>query len=66
MVYDMETGGEPRHHRQPAMTKTQAISALILARVAEGATIKEAFEAVIGPGSFEQLAGEVWEAMQAA
>jgi hypothetical protein len=47
------------------MSKTQAISALILARVAEGDTIKEAFEAVIGPGSFEQLVGEVWEAMQA-
>lgn len=48
------------------MTKTQAISALIIARVAEGATIKEAFEAIIGPGSFDQLAREAWEAMQAA
>jgi hypothetical protein len=48
------------------MSKAQAISALFLARVAEGATVKEAFEAVIGPGSYEQLAGEVWEAMQAA
>jgi len=60
-------GRETSHHPPPpAMTKTQAISTLILARVAEGATMKEAFEAVIGPGSFEQLAGEVWEAMQAA
>jgi hypothetical protein len=48
------------------MTKTQAISALILARVAQGATIKEAFEIVISPGSYKQLAGEVWEAMQTA
>jgi hypothetical protein len=48
------------------MTKTQAISALILARVANGETIKEAFEAVIGPGSYERLAGEVWEALQSA
>lgn len=46
------------------MTKTQAISALILAQVAEGKTIQQAFDAVIGPGAYERLAGEVWEAFQ--
>ena len=48
------------------MTKQQAISALILAEVAKGCTIQEAFDAIIGEGSYVQLAGEVWEALQAA
>lgn len=48
------------------MTKQQAISALILAEVAKGRTIQEAFDAVIGEGAYAQLAGEIWEAFQAA
>lgn len=48
------------------MTKQQAISAMILARVASGETIQEAFDAVIGAGAYERLAGEVWEALQPA
>lgn len=48
------------------MTKAQVISALIAARVANGETIKEAFDAVLGAGAYERLAGEVWEALQAA
>jgi len=47
------------------MTKNQAISALILAQVAQGKTIQQAFDAVIGEGAYEKLAGEVWEALQA-
>jgi hypothetical protein len=46
------------------MTKNQAISALILAEVAQGKTIQQAFDAVIGEGTYEQLAGELWEALQ--
>jgi hypothetical protein len=48
------------------MTKQQAISALILAEVAKGSTIQEAFDAVIGEGAYKRLAGEVWEALQPA
>jgi len=48
------------------MTKTQAISALILSEVASGKTIQQAFDAVIGEGAYERLAGEVWEALQPA
>jgi hypothetical protein len=48
------------------MTKAQSISALILARVANGETLKEAFDAVLGAGAYERLAGEVWEAHQPA
>jgi hypothetical protein len=49
-----------------AMTKSQSISALILARVANGETLKEAFDAVLGAGAYERLAGEVWSALQPA
>ena len=48
------------------MTKQQAISALILANVAKGMTVEQAFDAVIGEGAYRQLAGEVWEALQPA
>lgn len=47
------------------MTKTQAISAMILARVAQGQTLPEAFDAVIGDGAYERLAGELWEELRA-
>jgi hypothetical protein len=48
------------------MTKQQAISALILAEIAKGKTMEQAFDAVIGEGAYKQLAGEVWEALQPA
>jgi hypothetical protein len=48
------------------MTKQQAISALILAEVAKGSTIQEAFDAIIGEGAHAKLAGEIWEALQPA
>ena len=48
------------------MTKQQAISALILANIAKGMSVPDAFDAVIGEGAYERLAGEVWEALQPA
>jgi hypothetical protein len=48
------------------MTKQQAISALILAEVANGKSIKEAFDAVIGEGAYKQLADDIWETFNAA
>lgn len=62
--YSQITGGDP-HHPNELMTKQQAISALILAEVAKGSTIQEAFDAVLGAGSYKRLAGEVWEAFRA-
>jgi hypothetical protein len=62
----MGTGGESFHPNPSTMTKTQAISALILSEVASGKTIQQAFDAVIGEGAYERLAGEVWEALQPA
>jgi hypothetical protein len=66
MVYDTGTGGESFHLNPRTMTKQQAISALILAEVAKGKTIEQAFDAVIGEGAYKRLAGEVWEALQPA
>jgi hypothetical protein len=58
------TGAETPHHPHKPMTKNQAISLMILAQVAEGKTIQQAFDAVIGEGAYKRLAGEVWEALQ--
>jgi hypothetical protein len=58
--------GAENLHRFQIMTKTQAISALILAEVAKGRTIQQAFDAVIGEGAYVKLAGEIWEALQPA
>jgi hypothetical protein len=46
------------------MAKTQAISALILKALAEGAALPDAVDAVLGAGTYQRLAGEVWEALQ--
>jgi len=46
------------------MTKTATISAMILAQVEKGLTVREAIDAVLGAGTFERIAGEVWEAAQ--
>ena len=62
----MGTGGESFHPTPRTMNKQQAISALILANVAKGMTVEQAFDAVIGEGAYKQLAGEVWEALQPA
>lgn len=47
-------------------TKLNAmISAAILAKRAEGMDMRDAFNAVLGEGQYEQLAGDVWEAFRA-
>jgi hypothetical protein len=48
------------------MTATQKISAAILVQVASGKSIKEAIDAVIGEGTFNQIASDVWEKTNAA
>jgi tetrahydromethanopterin S-methyltransferase subunit C len=47
------------------MTKTQAISMMILAKVAAGMSVREAFNAVLGPGRFEQLASDLYDELRA-
>jgi hypothetical protein len=40
------------------------ISARILAAVSNGATLPEAIDAVLGKGSYEKLAGEIYTALR--
>lgn len=47
------------------MTKSQIISARILVMVAEGASVREAFDAVLGEGAYETMAGEIYDALRA-
>lgn len=44
--------------------KNAKISGMIMARVQNGETLTAAMDAVLGAGTFERIAGEVWEAMQ--
>ncbi len=44
--------------------KNGKISSMILARMRAGQPLIEAFDAVLGAGTFTRIAGEVWEAMQ--
>jgi hypothetical protein len=46
------------------MTKTQFISTRIATLVAEGHTVREAIDAVLGAGAYDKLASDVWEAAQ--
>jgi hypothetical protein len=47
------------------MTKNQAISAAILAKIAAGMTVQEAIDAILGAGTYERVAGEVYDALRA-
>jgi hypothetical protein len=40
--------------------KMLLVSALILGLVKEGLPVRVAFDAVLGEGAYEKLAGEVW------
>lgn len=48
------------------MTITQKISAAILARIAAGQPVREAFDAVCGAGRFQLLADSLWEEFRKA
>lgn len=45
--------------------KNQNISARIAAKVAEGMTVDQAVDFVLGAGTFQKIAGEVYEALKA-
>ena len=46
------------------MTKDQVISARLLAYISNGATIREAFEYVLGPGYYDCLVEEVYNELR--
>lgn len=46
------------------MTKTQYISAAILAQVAAGKSVKEAIDAVLGAGRFDALASDLYDTLR--
>ena len=47
------------------MTTNQTISARILVLVATGMTLRQAIDAVLGGGTFERLASEVYSELRA-
>jgi len=47
------------------MTTQQIISARILALKNSGMSLREAFDAVLGAGAYDKLAGEVYDALRA-
>ena len=46
------------------MTQTQKISAAILAQVQNGLTVREALDAVLGAGTFETLAADLYATLR--
>ena len=47
------------------MTKTQAISQMILKAILEGKSEKEAINSVLGAGTFEKIAGDLYDKLRA-
>lgn len=45
--------------------KNSIISAQILARVAEGATMREALDGVLGVGTYDRMVGELYDQLRA-
>jgi hypothetical protein len=48
------------------MNKNKIISLQILTELSNGLTVKEAIDKVLGEGTHEKLAGDIWEALQPA
>lgn len=46
--------------------KNAQISQAIIAHVAAGKTLPEAYDAVFGPGAYVKMAGEMYDALRAA
>jgi hypothetical protein len=46
------------------MTKTQAISVMILQRISEGKTVQQAIDEVLGTGTFSRIASEVYDGLR--
>lgn len=46
------------------MSKNAEISKRIMNLVNSGVNIRDAINTVLGAGSYEKLAGDIWEAMQ--
>ena len=46
------------------MTKNQEISLMILGKMAQGMTVREALDTVLGEGTVEKLAGELYDALR--
>jgi hypothetical protein len=47
-------------------TKNEAISLVIKTLVETGISLPVAYDAVLGQGSYQDLAGQTWDALQAA
>lgn len=47
------------------MNKNAIISMKILAKMNDGLSVREAIDAVLGAGTFEQVAGDVYDALRA-
>lgn len=51
--------------QETTASKNEAIGAAILAAMAQGLTLPQAFDAVLGAGAYLELAGELHDALRA-
>jgi hypothetical protein len=58
--------GKPMAITTETRLAAAAISSLIAAKLAEGQSLREAFDAVIGEGAYLKFAGDLWESLQPA
>lgn len=47
------------------MTKQQALSVILLKKIADGMTASEAMDDTFGPGTFAKLASDVYDTLRA-
>jgi hypothetical protein len=47
------------------MTTSQKISLAIITKIQGGMTVEQAVDAVLGAGSYQKIAAEVWAALRA-
>jgi hypothetical protein len=51
---------------QTGCTKEEAILMVLKTAIEGGIPVQQAYELIFGAGSYQQMAGEVWEVLQAA
>ena len=65
-MYTWTDGTGPNATNQKGGHMNQKISQMIIAKVAQGATVKQAIDAVLGHGTFSKLASDLYDHLTAA
>ena len=62
--YISNVSGRENKSRRKEMNKNAMISKAILDKMSQGMTTREAVDQILGVGTFDRIAGDIWEALR--